>query len=164
MYTVGLSQWPDNSIAVQLGRSLGVYGCQTKGRGVVVLKHLHAAACCDRGRPWRACRGHCCQDKEVWLCHRDFGWRGLLLTPTLPEQEAKRLHLDLMTASGVAVTAGGPTAPSVDGGADGDGDNGGGDAAAVALTTTTSIRPVWMLSLYSAFSAQGRTWRCHSPE
>ena len=94
----------------------------------------------------------------MWLCHSDFAWRGLLLPP------AKRLHLDLMTTSGVAVTAGGPTAPSVDGGADGDGDNGGGDAAAVALTTTTSIRPVWMLSLYSAFSAQGRTWRCHSPE
>ena len=33
----------------------------------------------------------------------------------------------------------------------------------VALTTTTSMRPVWMLSLYGAFSAQGRTWRCHSP-
>ncbi len=69
----------------------------------------------------------------MWLCHSDFAWRGLLLPPgALPAQEAKRLHLDLMTASGVAVTAGGPTAPSVDGGADGDGDNGGGDAGAGA--------------------------------
>ena len=110
----------------------GIYRCQTKGGGVV-LKHLRAAACCDHGRPWRACRGHCCQDKEVWLCHSDFAWRGLLLPPgALPAQEAKRLHLDLMTTSGVAVTAGGPTASSVDGGADGDGDNGGGDAGAGA--------------------------------
>ena len=69
----------------------------------------------------------------MWLCHSDFAWRGLLLPPgALPAQEAKRLHLDLMTTSGVAVTAGGPTAPSVDGGADGDGDNGGGDAGAGA--------------------------------
>ena len=32
----------------------------------------------------------------------------------------------------------------------------------VAMTTTTRMRPVWMLSLYSAFSAKGRTWRCQS--